>query len=826
MTHLGRLLAAQIAAYSAPWQQPQRPGYSFMPVNPISGRRYKGINAIDLAARATDAGYTDDRWLTMKQAETIGASLKPKELGHVIRFWSFTEQQGGHAVKLDKPKLRLAVVYNAAQFDGVPTQPEPLIAPMEDRVGAVRNVLRKSGATIERDATGGATRYDAERDVILMTRRDLADDPALQIAAVHQLARWSGHPTRMDFAGHPPGSTGHAREELRATIASMFVGDELRIGFDPGSRSLFMDAWRDLILEDPAEIFRASMVAERIAQDIVDLSIERVVELSQEQMQEQAWQAEYEREREELIERHFDEFETVHDGSGRSEEMPSQLSDRHRDEWKALDAKYPGREEARLARESVIQAAQQAEFLRKLEQGEFSGRRQAAPERSAPTRLEGNHPAMTPHSERTYLAVPYSERDEAKTLGARWDKEAKAWFVVANVNSSEFARWRPETGNIVVASEQDPVEQFADACRARGLVVNGAPIMNGQMQRAPVIGDKAGERSGAYKGYLDGIPAGYIENFKDGLGKQNWKANGQVTQLTPAQRESLFAQAAAHRAEQEQLREASYAIAALKVAAVWEAAQAVVRHPHLESKGVSGQGLKVGQPGQTMPARGSDGQEREVSIDGSLLIPMRDAAGKLTSLQVIDQDGRKQFWAGGRAGGSSYMIGNPNGTEPVLVAEGYATAATLHQATGYPVAVAFNAYNLQAVAEQIRARNPDRPIYVAGDNDHAKEREIDRRTGRPKVNVGKQYAEKAADAVKGRVLLPRFDAEQTRLSDWNDLAQAAGIDGVRRQIAEGTAVDDMRAKAIEAGQQRTAPRDWRFWKSPTRDRQEERSHAR
>jgi putative DNA primase/helicase len=142
VTNLGRLLADQIATYSAPWQQPQRPGYSFMPVNPISGKRYKGINGIDLAAQAINAGYTDDRWLTMKQAEVVGATLKPKEPGHPIRYWTFTEQQGGHVIKLDKPKVGLAVVYNATQFDGMPIQPQPIMVPMAEATPFARSLAR------------------------------------------------------------------------------------------------------------------------------------------------------------------------------------------------------------------------------------------------------------------------------------------------------------------------------------------------------------------------------------------------------------------------------------------------------------------------------------------------------------------------------------------------------------------------------------------------------------------------------------------------------------------------------------------------------------
>jgi putative DNA primase/helicase len=502
MTELAGILARQVASHSAPWQRPQAPGYPFMPINPVSGVRYKAINAIDLSARAIEAGYTDNRWLTGKQAEALGATMRPRQAGQVIRHWTFQEKQDGKIVRLDKPKVTLAVVYNAEQFNGLPERPEPVVASIEARTLAVGNAFRNMHAGVAQDANGGGARFDLERDIILLKQRDAADNPAQQhMEAIHQLAHWTGHPSRLGFGGHPPGSIEFAREELRANIASLMMADDLRIGFDPGQHTGFAESWRELILNDPTEIFRAAMVAEKIAHEIVEMSRERrAVELSQEQMQ-------------------------------------------------AL----------------AIEAIQ----------------------------IEGNHPAMSDSIARTYLAVPYADRDQAKALGAKWDKEAKAWFVPANTSLSEFEKWRPESGNIVIATEQAPTEQFADALKQRGLVVEGVPVMNGMMQRVPVIGDKAGERSGAYKGYLDGIPAGYIENFKDGAGGQTWKATGRVAQLTRAERESLLAQAAQHRAEQEQARLAAHAKTAAQVEEVWKGAKRAVlsEHPYLDRKGVSSYGL-------------------------------------------------------------------------------------------------------------------------------------------------------------------------------------------------------------------------------------------
>ena len=148
------------------------------------------------------------------------------------------------------------------------------------------------------------------------------------------------------------------------------------------------------------------------------------------------------------------------------------------------------------------------------------------------------------------------------------------------------------------------------------------------------------------------------------------------------------------------------------------------------------------------------------------------------------------------------MIGpSPAAGDVVVVAEGYATAATLHEATGLPVAAAFNAGNLKPAAEGLRERYLDKKIVVAGDNDHHREREIDERTGLPKKNVGREKAEQAAAAVGGYALIPRFDADDPG-TDWNDLGGAKGEAEVRKQAQEGLEVLERQRLARALGEER------------------------
>ena len=367
---------------------------------------------------------------------------------------------------------------------------------------------------------------------------------------------------------------------------------------------------------------------------------------------------------------------------------------------------------------------------------------------------------MTASDDRTFLAVPYAEKDDAKALGAKWDRQAKAWYVPVGVELEAFQSWLPAMGQVHIAVDADPRAEFAQALRDSGLRLDGAPQMDGRMHRVAVEGDHGRKRSGAYVGHLDGKPAGFIQNFRTGL-KNDWKATGQAVALGTQDRARMAAEAAQKRQERAAERERQYERTAQEVDAIWTAATPVEAHPYLAEKRVASHGLRQGE-------------------DGRLLVPVQDADGKLWSLQHIDADGTKQFQKEGRVEGGHFVIGDVNRPGPLLIAEGYATAATVHELTGVPAIVAFNAGNLAPVARTWRALFPDRTICIAGDNDHRREAE-----GKP--NVGREKAEQAATAIGGFALLPHFAGHDSG-SDWNDLARSEGRDGAHQQLCTALAV--------------------------------------
>ena len=303
--------------------------------------------------------------------------------------------------------------------------------------------------------------------------------------------------------------------------------------------------------------------------------------------------------------------------------------------------------------------------------------------------------------------------------------------------------------------------EFADALRHAGLSLKGEPIMDGKWHRARAECDKGAKQSARYRGYLDHRPSGFIENFKTGLA-QPWTASGKMPTLTGADKRRV----AAARESREAERKTAGEKAGKKAWAIWMHGTNVTRHDYLARKGVRAHGLR---------------QDR----NGNLLIPVRDTTGFVRNVQTISPKGEKLFVKGGRKHGLFAQIGEIDADKPIMIAEGYATAATLYETTGLPVIIAFDSGNLLPVIEAIRAKYPSAPVVVAADNDH----HLPRRE-KPLPNVGKAKADAAAKAVDGVVIAPDFGPIEKRVliegatprTDFNDWAALNGKPALREIV--------------------------------------------
>jgi phage/plasmid primase-like uncharacterized protein len=381
--------------------------------------------------------------------------------------------------------------------------------------------------------------------------------------------------------------------------------------------------------------------------------------------------------------------------------------------------------------------------------------------------------ALRTSPDRVYLHVPFTERSQAKGLGAKWDRIEKSWYVPAGVNLEPLQQWLEP--KLHIESQQSPEAEFAETVQSAGLVLSAMPIMDGELHRVPAEGDNSTQKSGAYVGFLDGHPAGYINNYKTGY-EGRWKSRQRQTVINATEKASLEAEAVERKAARARELDSRHEQTAEAVATLWSAADLAQTHPYLEAKDVQPYGVRINTVGSLELTGGkADEKPQQWSAKGELLVPIQDIDGRFWGAQSIDNDGRKSFPRGGRLHGGHHVLGDLASADKILIAEGYATAATLHEMTGLPVVVAFHSGNLPAVAQAYREKYQDKILVIAGDNDHSKPIE---------KNVGCQKSQEAAALVGGYVLLPDFQKDAPG-SDWNDVAKAKGRDDLKLQLAVG-----------------------------------------
>lgn len=296
----------------------------------------------------------------------------------------------------------------------------------------------------------------------------------------------------------------------------------------------------------------------------------------------------------------------------------------------------------------------------------------------------------------------------------------------------------------------NPIAQFRDAIQAAGLTPPDGIEADGKLRRFSSNG-KRNDDAGWYLLHDDGIPAGSFGCWRTGI-MQTWRTDIGRT-LTDGEEGEHRAKMEAMRREREAEEIQRKQEAMTKAAAIWQKAEAAPdNHPYLTRKGIKANGAK--------------------QYKGALLIPMR-AGGDLHSLQFIGPDGDKRFLTGGRVKGCYFSMGNPKGAAALCIAEGFATGATIHETTGYPVAVAFNAGNVGAVAKTMREKFPDLALILCADDDT-----------QTKDNPGLTAATDAARAVGGLLALPDFGIDRPAgATDFNDMATLCGAEAVRQAIA-------------------------------------------
>jgi antirestriction protein ArdC/phage/plasmid primase-like uncharacterized protein len=823
-------LIKQLEQGTAPWQRPWEPGDpgSFVPINPLTGKRYRGINALQLMSQERG----DQRWLTYKQSAGLGGQVRRGEKGTSIQYWKFTDEQIKKddqgkpvldeegkpvkvTVKLERPRVFYATVFNAEQIEGL-----PLLEKKQqtwDAIERAEHMLAASAAVINYTA-GDKAFYRPSSDSIHLPEKGLFPSAdKFYATALHELGHWTGHPSRLnrDLA-HPFGSEGYAREELRAEISSMLLGDTLGIGHDPGQHAAYVGSWIKALQEDPLEIFRAAADAERIQGFLLALEQKQEQDLLENPNTLAGDNA---------VDREFIETEQLAANQQQTPKIEQQQT--QTDYEQALDKGVAlGREEKTYIQVPYTEKNQAKALGAKWDRGLQSWYVPAHVDLDL--FVKWPQTTETTKTERQYLAVPYTERNSAKNAGALWDKKAKSWYAGENADMDILKQWLPENVKDQQAPAMAPREEFTEALASLGCIITGDhPMMDGQTHRISTVGDKPGERAGFYVAYLDEHSAGYLQNNRTG-DSMKWKSKGYS--LSEAEKAQLQANNAAKIQERDAAHKAQQLKVAESVRKLLEVAPpAPADHPYLQLKQARPGNLRIVP--EDMSALPTDANiiigknwkestklrktnpDKLVFTAGDLLLSAIDINGEIRSVQSIQGNGLKRFAAGGAKQDAFHVVGGQGldalGNSPaIVIGEGYATVDTLSQALGLPTVAAFDSGNLPSIAKLLREKFPDKPFIIAGDNDLHQELTDGR-------NPGKEKAQEAATLVKGTAIFPIFaPSEQTypvtlepvtpskarsgdlsddqkaaiaqmkKFTDFNDLATKStyGMGGVERQL--------------------------------------------
>ena len=295
----------------------------------------------------------------------------------------------------------------------------------------------------------------------------------------------------------------------------------------------------------------------------------------------------------------------------------------------------------------------------------------------------------------------------------------------------------------------DIVSQFKDAIRAAGMEPP-EKIVPGKLNRYPGADKRKGNTAGWCILFEDGL-GGCFGDWSTGL-KEFWRAE--------PDRQYSQSEQAAHRCNVEKARKLvaaeqkqRHADAAKKATTIWEYAKPVpYDHPYLIKKGITPHGMRVLE-------------------DGRLIVPVC-MDRKIISLLFITPEGDKKFMSGGRTKGGYCTTGKLENVKTVCIAESLATGASIHEATDYPVIIAFSAYNLESVAKTMRKKLSGMQFIICADDDFRK-----------KDNTGLTEANKAARAIGAKLAIPQFKEPRPEgATDFNDMAAQVGLEAVARAI--------------------------------------------
>lgn len=311
-----RVIAAIESGETLPWERTWAAGGS--PRNAVSDKEYNGANRLMLGMSMIDAGRSDPRFVTFKQALDLGGSIRKGEKGAQIERYEvrpfYTRKdveitRAGSPVKiesdaagsvrledgatvskselvihhdgkplnwnearaLDAAYSKVFTVFNVEQCDNLtklPPLPQQAAVPTDERFDSIKAAMLRDGLKIEHVAAGQAFYRPSTDTVTLPPAGSFHTTGDYQSVALHEIGHATGAVQRLNRDGitgqHSFGSAGYAKEELRAELFSAFMAMETGINRARDEQhTAYLKSWSEALKDSKHEIFKAAADASR-----------------------------------------------------------------------------------------------------------------------------------------------------------------------------------------------------------------------------------------------------------------------------------------------------------------------------------------------------------------------------------------------------------------------------------------------------------------------------------------------------------------------------------------------------------------------------------
>ena len=261
-----------VRPWQRPWNAEQAAGRISRPLR-HNGTPYRGVNILLLWCEAQEKGYSAPVWMTFKQAQQLGATVRKGEHGSLVVFAdrftkTETDQQGQESAR-EIPFMKGFTVFNVEQIDGLPpnyhAKPQEPGEPVA-RIAEAERFFDATGATVQHG--GNQAFYAPARDLVQMPPRESFKDAESYCAILaHELTHWTSHPDRLARElGKRFGDRAYAAEELIAEMGSAFLCADLGIASEVREdHTAYLACWLDVMKADSRAIFAAASQAQRAA---------------------------------------------------------------------------------------------------------------------------------------------------------------------------------------------------------------------------------------------------------------------------------------------------------------------------------------------------------------------------------------------------------------------------------------------------------------------------------------------------------------------------------------------------------------------------------